>query len=487
MSAATGSSQVGPGTISASRRNPHLMRWWVWPLLVILLAAAAMIAIRAHGWTRWQSVQRDLVTLGMPTTAGEFIVAMPPVDRGRQERLGRALRAVGGWCEWRAGLPFEDLREGAYPPDSAESLRQVLRDGEADIAAIAAILGEGPVQLTLGGWIERDPAAVERMTPADLATLRFPSLLASRACAAWWAAAAWMAEDPAPHLQRLRTWLDGLDRPCLLLDVTTAIAVADLRDSIHLWLATRGRLAGSDLESWIVEQPVQLRWGADGLAGERCLSWEPQMRSGPLAVAMGGPLAWSDDLTDRMDVRRYHQGAWVTAELARLETGLRGAPPPPAFRHVPFGLGGSTDGLAPNLMSTVVAVVEADYRHRLVRLAGLLAARHRAGRGLPAETTALEAILPTAILDARSALQPAIRYQRLSPSRFRIGLDPTLPPPPLIAAERWTADYGTAIGKPASAETVRDLHWSLEIDLDAILIPLPEPVVFPGGPGAPER
>jgi hypothetical protein len=113
--------------------------------------------------------------------------------------------------------------------------------------------------------------------------------------------------------------------------------------------------------------------------------------------------------------------------------------------------------------------IESANRHRLIRCASVIASTYRRRGALPA-TMPSEA--PAAAIDAD---QPALLYERLSPSRFRVGIDPAGPLPPAIPAAHWKeARYASEIGQPASKPAACLYRWSCEIDLDAILIPPPE-------------
>jgi hypothetical protein len=126
----------------------------------------------------------------------------------------------------------------------------------------------------------------------------------------------------------------------------------------------------------------------------------------------------------------------------------------------------------PNLTECGVVAIESANGHRLARCAAAVADVYRRTSTLP---EAIPAFATSAAIDANA---PALLYERLSPSRFRIGIDPTGPLPPAIPADRWKATfYASTLGAPPAKTTAfagRGARWSCEIDLDAILIPPPE-------------
>jgi hypothetical protein len=460
------------------RQHPaHHLRWWIWPLLIVLLSMSLMIAIRVHGWTRWQAAQADLERLGIPTTAAAYLATAPPVDHERHQRLERALRTLN--LGWNTGLPFCDVRTGALAPAIYESLCNSLRLADADLREIGSVLDEGPVLLSVFGWIDRDPQSQENFAPEKSFPEAAPSSRATRTCAEMWALRATLDPDPTFGLHRLDQWQKANDQPGLVCDATTAVAISALRDDAYLWLATRGRLADGQLESWVAEQPPHHRWGAAALTGERCLIWEPLMHAHVLSAVILGMGAWSEDLSSRFGVFRFHQGAWTCTELARHEARLRGTPLPTHPPQIPWAVHLYPNVTVPNLSNWMHTLNQGSFHHRLVRIAGLLAARHAAGRALPESASELTQILPTGRLDGVGSNQPAICYQRLSPTRFRLGLAPAQAQHAVAPTTPWENAPGTTIGMPASPDSVDNRTWSREIDLAAIFQPLPAPLPLP--------
>ena len=169
----------------------------------------------------------------------------------------------------------------------------------------------------------------------------------------------------------------------------------------------------------------------------------------------------------------YHDVTHGLSTYAGAEARLLGKPEPPT-KLMPFGVSGNlSDSVWRNSSAFIATTIETSYGHRLSCVAGTIAVRYRSGAGLPTDAAALVALLPATALDARDADDPALRYERLTPSRFRIGLDPAGPLPPMIPADRWGPGYASTIGTPSSTKAADVRCWSIEIDLDAILIPPP--------------
>ncbi len=452
------------------------LRWWMWILLVLVIVFSAIFGMRQHGWTRYQAVQADLKAKGYATTAVELVAKAPPVDKDRQERLWRAMEVMKNhpWAEWQGGTIFERLREKAEnDPDRLKISRNLL-DGAIDMENLESVLDEGPVELSVFGWIERDPGRLAKKTLWELATSRIPLLLVSRGCAHWWGSQAIAATNPTTALKRLDCWNKSLEKPGTLIDAMIGLAVGEIRDQVYLWLAVRGRLPAQQQIDWMTEDPQQVRWVADGLAGERCLWWEPMSHSNVAEAFEFTRFAVVSDMTDHLYPAKFHEIARGIQAIGDMEAELKGTPRPTPVPPAPFGFNYISRIAFPSLGECSITAHQSAFRHRQSRIAGVIASHYRTNPNLPASRNDLAAWLPTGYLEAKTPDNPAIQYERLSPGRFRIGIDP-LAKPPSIPASRWGPTYTSTIGQQPDREPVKDCRWSLEIDLDAILIPPPPP------------
>jgi hypothetical protein len=448
--------------------------WWLWTLLGLLaVVAISVLSLRAAGRSSLAALQRDLASRGWPTDAASFIANAPPIDTERQARLRAVLKRPTAWGNTAFPAPrLGDVAEARLSAAEIAALDARLNDGAADAAALGAILDEGPVCITMFGAIERDPKRLAAMTIGDVYSLQSISLLTSRAYNQWWSHQAVRSADPTTHLAHLDAWQRAADRPCSLIDAMIGMATSAIRDETYLYLAVRGRLSNEQLTAWIDESSPQQRWAADGLAGERCLAQTKIYELSPVTASslglgsLGGAIAYYPF--------QHHEAAYAMSSLANSEAALRHQLAVPV-RPIPFGLTGllSSVALPESTQAITVANIKA-FTHRLVRIAGLLGHRYRAKQALPDDATALAALLAPGALDARSADEPAIVYERLSSSRFRIGeAAATVVPPgaPTTAT--------STIGAPASAKAADVRAKSIELDLDAILVPPPAPPAKP--------
>lgn len=451
------------------------MRWWMWVVAGILLLVCLTIAVRIHGTIAFAETQAELKRMGFATTMAEFVAAGPAVDRDRQERLRRLMLSRAGWMDDIASaMPADHLQEQRVTATDLAKRGNALRNGAADMGVLGALLAEGPVELSLFGWCERDPAKLCAITVSTTVTTQLPDLLTCRAWANWWSIRACLDPDPEPHLRELNRLVTAMSHPGVLIDAMIAIACSAIRDQTHLWLATRGRLPPDRLRAWSAEAPPHRLWCASGWSGERCVFQEPLSR-----MQWGfGSLAGSSDpwyeawAFVRLWPFQGHDSAFCVSSLAGSEARLLGRIPP-AVRRPPFAFMGLTSMISlPNLDECGVVAIESANGHRLARCAAAVADSYRRIGSLP---DAIPASAPSAAIDADA---PALLYERLSPSRFRIGIDPAGPLPPTIPADRWKATfYASTIGAPPAkmaAFAGRGARWSCEIDLDAILIPPPE-------------
>jgi hypothetical protein len=111
-------------------------------------------------------------------------------------------------------------------------------------------------------------------------------------------------------------------------------------------------------------------------------------------------------------------------------------------------------------------------RHRLIRAAAQAITAWNAG-ALPAndDTTTIDRDVL-----AGTDLLPPLVYERLSPTRFRLSIDPRAPLNPLLPTSR--PEPLARFGHPAAEEPLVDDDWWLELDCAAC------PSRTPGGGAA---
>jgi hypothetical protein len=452
------------------------IRWWWWLIAIVLLVATALIAVRIGGQRRLEATQAELRAAGFAVTPVELVAQAPPVDVDRQNRLWRLVGwPAPGWMDEHQRVPIS--RTLAEPPPMApadvDRLDRVLAAAAPDLDELDRIFAEGPVLLSGLGWVERDPTRLASVDIATIAATRIPNLLAVRALCQVSAHRAVAAADPEADLRRLDAILDAQRHPAVLIDGFIAIAASAIRDQAHAWLALRGRLPAERLAAWAAETPPQRQFAAAGMAGERCLFQEPL---GRLHWGFGG-LSGSTRLFSecvwfvRVWPTQGYEIACMQAAAARAQATLTDQPQP-SEQHMPFAAMGPLMELGMmNTTESMVTACEAANRHRLVRAIALIAQAYRRTGRLPAE-------LPPG-MDAGTLAPdlPALRYEIFPPARVRVGIDPAGPLPPSVPADRWKPGYGSSIGGPPRNLPVSpdSERWSLEIDLDAILVPPPAP------------
>jgi hypothetical protein len=451
------------------------IRWWMWVIAGVLVIATAIIALRIGGSTAYKTCQHELRLQGYATTMEELVARGPNVDADRQDRLYRLMDAKAGWLgDISTALPFSALQEARHTTADLAKRDRALADGLTTVSAISAVLAEGPVELSVFGWCERDPAKLRRINVNTAAATRLPNLLTMRALTNWWSIHACLDADPASSVASLDTLMRGLDHPGTLIDAMIGIACRSIRDQTYLWLSTRGRLSDAQLRTWAAEPPKSRIYCASGYAGERCIFQEPLSRmSWRYSDIFGTPSGILSNALLFVQIwpMQGHEAAYCTSAIAACEAELLGQPAPPQH-PMPFNYTGPMASIAmPNLQEASITATEADTRHRIMRCAGLVAGAYRRTGSLP-ET--LPAAAPAASTDPNL---PPLAYERLSSCRFRIGVDPAAPRPPIMPLDRWTPTVlAPLIGSPADTKAASDIRvrWSLEIDLDAILIPPPE-------------
>jgi hypothetical protein len=241
-------------------------------------------------------------------------------------------------------------------------------------------------------------------------------------------------DDPGP-------WLDAFDglsaamQPVhTRLQGMLAIEIARLRDQAYLTAALRGRLDAARAARWSAEPADQRLWLAAGLDGERALVAIPTLRpqvDGSLAhglwsVRDGGSL-WT-----RWKTWCNFPAVATAVITAQREcaAGLRGDV---AWtwdtRDAPGAAGRS------GLFDLSNTALTAETFHRLARLGAAVVAWQRQHGALPPDGTALAVIAPDLGGDHPGQLR--LRYQLLTPGRFRISIDPDGPLPAFADAQRY--------------------------------------------------
>ncbi len=466
-------------------RRGFRLRWWMWLAAALLIVASLALGLRVQGFRAFARVQADIAAAGLPTDPVQLVAGYPSVDADRQRRWLAIERRVRAWPDLNAGshLTYTPAEQAPDPRAEANAVA-FLAAGAADADAIAALLDEGPVLVSFAGFVTRDEhtlrtGSFDQIWGPD----SVPNLLSTRWLAMHAALRALRETDPAPGLHRLRQLETALSTPGCLIDEMIGIAITTIADATRLRLAVRGRLPANEMHAWLSRSDHWRSRMAAAWTGERSIMWPLTVRQGLAGSGLmggGSPSAWEWVHGVWGGARWWCFVGWECAvgasQQANIELGLRGQTPITEV-DIPLGLSPVLAGIViPNLQESLVTSVESAYGSRLRRVLAAIAMAYRQGTPVPPDASGLDPALAPLLAAGATADEPAIVYERLGPSRLRVGLDPTATRPPLVPASRWTADYGTRIGQPASTKPWEDRgRWSLEIDLDAILVPPPPP------------
>jgi RNA polymerase sigma factor (sigma-70 family) len=447
------------------------------------LALLAVLAIASGWWwraTALRGLDRDWTgvatahlppaTLAVtPPDAGPrypsieaLIARLPAVDAARQARVralldpdGQPVRDLSQAIE-RGGLgigPFNPAQQEAS--DRAYALAKPLL---AELAAGDALVGPA-------GWLDEDYRAGRlaswKLRLAWLQRVQKYSTLSSLTTVL--GDQAERGADPALALDQLDALVTAQRRGCvMLLDGMIALSLANRRDLLHLRLIYADRVPEAQARRWCAEPcPVQALIG-DAFTGEALLLGIPlidDVRAGrslePLASA------W-DPLTGPQLAREM---TWLPAQLATLDRALHGAagarPPPAAAADGP-------ERIWPALSASLAHAAQIAGAHRARRQAALLLLDARAGKALPEHLD-----LATGPADAWK-----VRYERVSPTRFRLVADPAAGRPAYVeeGAER-TLVSKLGLPRAQGAERAFEDHG-----INGIEIEVPPPSVRPDLP-----
>lgn len=460
----------------AEPRRPFRIRWWMWVIAVVLVLTSLALALRVHGMINFNGLMSDIRASGLPVDAETLIARAPAVDATRQAQLLKLMQSRAPWPEGISKQSmYRDLDEPRPDPARTAAVASALAAGASDVAELARIMDQGPIVVSTYGWIERDPASLRQLTIAELSTASVPNLLMCRGFAQWWALEARRADDPEPALSRLDAWCASHTCSAILIDSMVEWAVAEIRDDIHLWLATRDRLDPARLQRWAGEPPLARELLAQGFDGERCLYWGPSARMPigetwdliGMSSILASPSAWWEKPVMYVSAwpLQGHDCAEGAATVTAMAQALRGTTTTATRARSPFSWSGpiARFGTA-NLQQLPGMAIEREAQHRLTRASAVIAVHYRGNRALPATND----IAPLLVRLRSDDLE--LGYEILSPSRFRVGVVTGARSPFHTSPGSIT----TRMGQPAIRQPSRCERLSLEIDLDAILIPPPE-------------
>lgn len=463
--------------------DPRRWPWWGWVVAVVVLllgvVMTALFTYRQHGLSELRRLAKEIQAQGRGVTPGDFVARAPTVDRARQARAWMLIgNGGGGWFgsppvkTW--GMDARFLRAAEMPKRDAESER-ILSRSATDRESWKKLHREGPVVVSAFGWVAEDLPDPANAGIMKTAAIRLPNLLAVRALATALATEAFRAPDPLPSLAELDALVSAQKPSGALIDAMILMATAAIRDQAWLEAVTRG----ANPAPWRADRNDLLAAVAEGFAAERMLFQGGLYQDviagrslSPVMMGMSGG-TWKETA-----------GIWVSGRIAYFtmptdnafglrcsvhsedfcRTGIDGGAPLMARLTDPWfrAIHPTASIIIPNLTESAITAVQAETAARRLRITGRLVHHWLATGSLPADETTAD--FPDCDLLAAQRHGPAILYERLTPTRFRLWTDPATPPTDLLPAGRIDAP------KPTTLPWYNG-GWCTELDLSALTPP----------------
>ncbi len=427
-------------------------RWrptWVhWTIAVLLIVAATPVTLavawRQAGKAAFNGALAAQRSRGVETTLDEFIDSAAVVDADRQRRFHIWLDRVQ--ASGMEPIALDDvqvddwLRDGVPPAALGLWLgrwRALMHDGRL-------LLREGPITDGTLGYIAADFPPGRRQVP-EIYSARMSMLMQVRPIAQWLALEA-QGRNDSDAASDLDAFMTTLDRPGTILDAIIAMVVCDVRDEAYLRLIAAGWLSPSSAARWFEEPSPHLRWLADGWRGERLMWLVPSTlfdQREPWAAAEDNPLL-NDEPIWRQRIRQYAFTQADAALLLDMYVAIEGrlrrdGTPWPDHASVRRRLHGPMADSIVNLIECCQTAAMYAANHRCARLAGRVLVHARA-HGVPTDHAACVAAIGAEAF-ASDGDHLAMIYERLTPTRFRITIDPTAPMPDVVDAARFAGPH----------------------------------------------
>ena len=409
-----------------------------WTLIVLVILLGLVTA--AVTW-RDRSQRRELgetmarhAAKGYGESAEELYTALPPIDPDVRARLDAWVTDSNAMWEQNKVTLQTDwtwfLNGESLPPHRRAAMERY----RPIVKRLRALLAHDSVRLSLRVWLPDQPGLRDR-------PYRSANWVVLCNCARWLALEALRGEDP--HALRDLTRLARAMRPVGGLIESMALHLIEgERDRTMLALAFANRAPAAQIDAWLEEPGDQRQCVADALQSERLLWMLPQA----IALATGAPrLNGSTKPTDaardlvyvRWQAKRDMARALEARVMAEARLRAPAAPTPLPFVEQWEREGGwIVDRTGLSFSATVQTILDDRARHRLLRLAVRILRLVRGGAPLSRTTPALVRALGrhAAALDA-GPWDVALRYRRLSPTRFRMDVDPESPVPSALDDE----------------------------------------------------
>lgn len=465
-----------------TQRRSILGQPWFWFTLAIAVSATIPVAIRLVGTLRWRHELATAHAAGAPASFADVVSRAPVVDTARQERLYAWMQSVESrhpaWAFFQlwAAMPLADPEPSTVTFTTAcmdTTTPADVGERDRDMASLGALLDSGPLVVGSLGWVRQDFSNPTIADDQQIACRRQMSPWCLLGAGRELAAAAERGDSKA--LGRLDAFLHATDDTDDLFSLPWRAAIEDERDIAYLHAIAVGTLSPATAAAWLSEPSRMPAIAARTCMDDRIYSLQPlaehgmQRRDDPRA----GPL-WG--LVERNTLSAWWWlmlpgkcAVWSARMRALAASFDHGATPidTEPWLHAP------DSRLAYMLMTMPVPMleicvrtaVEDVNRHRMARVLGRLLLVWQAEHALP-EADTCRALCHD--LFAATPLLPALHLERLSATRFRIGIDPHGPLPAFIPRHYLTEPiYGRGllddIGQPPRA-AFKELPWSMELD-----------------------
>ena len=400
----------------------------------------------------------------------DALLAMaPPLDPELQARLWAWMLDTEGWPGgWSTSLDEDWYLAGEpRPPGPVVEEHERLR---SDMDELTARLRTDRACLTSVCWLE--PLFALERDAFDGYPLRLPSLGKTVAAARWYAYEVMVAVDPTPALEDLQRLGRALSHSGTVIDRMCARGVNRIRSRTFLRLRLRGEAPQAMVRAWIEEPSHEIQRLVEDVHMSRIRYAATVGRD----VDQGRWLARNADLDLEARARWWWRGAGDVAawlELCRAFEGyLRHEVPAEEVRRREgerLARSGRPIASADLHASYLEQALRANAMHRLPRVAAsVLGFREDEGR-LPSDEAELRAWMgPSAVgLDA-APFALGLRYERRSPDRFGIHMDPGSPLPALLTSEA-RERLREALPAPGREAVIR---WNASHVLE-LLVPAP--------------
>lgn len=473
--------------------KPPRRRLRLWHLIVgsllalVIMLVAIAFALRASGAAELRRTIADLTARGYPMTVEALRAGAVDGDPLVQEAYER-------WRASRIGKE-EDFTKSANDPvmfdwiDRGEPVPQRLRElvdmHSAEYVDLRQAIRTGRLRVGVGAtWISLMGGKMDARP--DLGALRE---------AAFFLRASALVGDPLAFSD-LVGLADGVLPMRGSLDSMMASGLSTITNRTMVELECLGRLTGSVADDWLTRRPNLMLQHAEAL------TWDLGLRAFHLRAVLDElvvPVAGLTDYSRRGGfagiTARGRDWVFLASDIAagfRIHAGLADRlrdPARPWLVPTPTSLSESgviiTQALHPILV--VVPSTEAEYRSRHV---AVLIRREAIRRGsLPSDNVAVFADKACGSWMEGGATTYWLAYERLSPTRFRIAVDPKRPVPAILTdmpkgpdgldASKPSAIAHSDFGRPAG----QALRLSLQHANTEIVVPDFPPKQVPSVPG----